>query len=58
MKLIYFSGFLKAPDNPEDLEKLEGKLMDVLTGEFNEELETASCGVEEISEGWTEVTDG
>ncbi len=50
MKLIKFEGCLQAPNNPVEAQLLEDRLLDVVTGAFDEELEMMTCGIEEVED--------
>ena len=50
MKVIKFEGVLSAPEDKAEAEKLEDKLLDVITEAFNDELEFMASDIEEVED--------
>ena len=50
MKVIKFEGYLKAPEDKTEAEKLEDRLLDVVIEAFNDELEMMASDIEEVED--------
>lgn len=48
MKMIYFEGYLNL--HKSEQEELEDRLLNVITSNFDEELETMSCEIVDVEE--------